>query len=606
MALLTTFQSWLESMPYQPFLVLCILFASLILFITEKFSVDLVALLVLLALLVTGLVPDRDILDGFSSPATITVACMFILSAGLQRTGVVRWIAQTIGIVAGKGRGRLSLVLQTTCGAMSAFINNTAAVAVLLPVTMSLAKERGINPSKILMPLSFAAQFGGTCTLIGTSTNLLVNSLAKDAGLRGFNMFEFTELGLICFAVGTLYMLMASRFLLPERTDADAIEKEYGLKDYLTEMRVMKNSPLIGQTATDSDLKDIGGGTKVLEIIRDGKMIWAPGSTVIKQGDVLLMRCDVNALIEAADRLKLENWAEHKLGESHAKSHDVGLAEVIVPHQSRLVGRTLAQLDFYWRYHAAVLAVRRRGTVLNQRLSEVRFEIGDTLLLQGHQTDLAHLSAEKDFILLQSLSDLRLRKNRAIMAMGIISGVVGLSAIGVAPILTMALIGVAAMIISRCLTVNEAYEAIDMKVIVLLAGMIPLGYAMSHTGTAGMIVDFVLGAIGKNPTAAVAAIYALTMVLTAVISNNATAVLLAPIAISTATKLGVSPTPFLVAITFAASTCFTTPVGYQTNTMVYGPGGYKYTDFVKVGLPLNLLLFGVTVFLIPLFWPFHP
>ena len=596
-------QAWLDTVPYQPLLVLCILTASLVLFITEKFSVDLVALLVLLSLLITGLVPQQDILAGFSSPATITVASMFILSAGLQRTGVVRWIAQKIGILAGKGKQRMSVVLQVTCGTMSAFINNTAAVAVLLPVALSLSKERGINPSKVLMPLSFSAQFGGVCTLIGTSTNLLVNSLAKDAGLTGFSMFEFTAMGLICFAVGMVYMLFASVFLMPDREETDSVEQEYRLQDYLTEMRVMKASALIGQTVAESDLNEIGE-VKVLEIIRDKKMIWAPGATVIKEGDILLMRCDANTLIEAADRLKLENWADHKLTDSHAKSNEISMAEVIVPTQSRLVGRTLAQLDFYWRYHAAVLGVRRRGSVLKERLSEVRFQIGDTLLLQGHQTDLAHLSSEKDFILLQSLSDLRLRKHRAFTAIAIIVGVVGLAALGVASILTMAMVGVAAMVISRCLTVNEAYESIDMKVIVLLAGMIPLGYAMAHTGTADIIVDFVLGTIGKDPLTAMAAIYALTMVLTAVISNNATAVLLAPIAISTATELGVSPTPFLVAITFAASTCFTTPVGYQTNTMVYGPGGYKYTDFVRIGLPLNIILFGVTVYLIPLFWPF--
>jgi di/tricarboxylate transporter len=601
---LTALFAWLQGIPYQPVLVLGILLTSLVLFVWEKFPVDVVAMMVLLALLVTGLVPQRDILDGFSNPATVTVACMFVLSAGLQRTGVVRWIAQMIGLLAGKGRQRLSVVMQLTCGGMSAFINNTAAVAVLLPVAMSLARERGISPSKILMPLSFAAQFGGVCTLIGTSTNLLVHSLARAEGLPGFSMFEFASLGSICFAAGMAYMLFASRFLLPERDSDATVAQEYRLHDYLTEVRLKKGSPLIGQTADQSDLKEIPGGVSVLEIIRDGKMIWAPGATVLREGDVLLMRCDVNALIAAADRLRLENWADNKLTESGSKSNDISLMEVIVPNDSRLVGRTLSQLDFYWRYHAAVLGVRRRGGVLRERLSKTTFEAGDTLLLQGHTTDLAHLANEQDFILLQSLSDLRVRQHRALTALGIIGMVVVGAALGIASILTLALIGVVAMVVTRCLTTTEAYDAIDMRVVVLLAGMIPLGYAMASTGTARMLVDFALSFLGSNPLFALIAIYAVTMLLTEAVSNNATAVLMAPIAIATADKLGVSPMPFLVAITFAASTCFTTPVGYQTNTMIYGPGGYKYTDFIRVGLPLNLLFLCIASVFIPVFWPF--
>ena len=312
----------------------------------------------------------------------------------------------------------------------------------------------------------------------------------------------------------------------------------------------------------------------------------------------------MNKLMEEAGRLKLENWAERKLSDTHAKSTDITLVEVLVPVQSRLIGRTLSQLDFYWRYHAAVLGVRRRGVVLKQRLAKIPFEHGDTLLLQGHQSDLDHLGKEQDFILLQELSALKLRNSRAYLAIAILAGVVLSAAVGVLPILSAALVGCGLMVLSRCLTMQEVYDALDMKVILLLAGLIPLGYALDNTGAAQTVVIWALDALGQNPRLALAATYLLTMLLTALMSNNATAVLLAPLCFSLGDKLGVSPAPFVLAVTFAASTCFTTPVGYQTNAMVYGPGDYRYIDFIKVGLPLNLLFFALSVWLIPLWWHF--
>lgn len=586
------------------FMVAVIVLGSIILFVTDKVPIDGVAFLVLVSLLMTGIVPESEILKGFSNGATITVAAMFILSAGLERTGFVRLIANKLHTLAGKGKTRLTAVLMMGCGFFSAFINNTATVAVLLPVTVNLCKDRKISPKQVLMPLSFAAQFGGVCTLIGTTTNLLVNSVAREEGIRVFSMFEFAKLGFVCFIVGTIYMLFAAKFLLKGRVEGAELTEEYRLQDYLTEMRVREGSPLIDQTGGENDINELGE-LRVLEIIRDGKMMWAPQTTEIKQNDVLLIRGPVNRVLEVEGRLKIEDWAEKKLSDSHLKSDDMSMMEVIVPANSQLIGKTLTQLDFYWRYHAAVLGVRRRGEVLRERIANIRFEESDNLLLRGHKEDLARLSTEKDFIFFQDLSALQLKKRRAVIALMILITVVLAAATGFCSLLTAALSGAAAVVATRCLSLREAYEAIDMKVIMLLAGLIPLGFAMQNTGTANVIVETMLNATGNSsPFLVLCVFYVITMILTALMSNSATAVLLAPLAIGVAETLQVDPHPFLIAITFAASTCFTTPVGYQTNAMVYGPGGYKYLDYLIVGLPLNIIFFVISVTLIPVFWSF--
>lgn len=588
--------------------VLSILLGSVVLFVTDRLRVDLVAMLVLLALLLTNSVDESEILTGFSSPATMTVAAMFIISAGLQRTGIVRYIASRLHLLVGEGKKKLTPILMVTCGFFSAFTNNTATVAVLLPISLKLSAERGINPSRVLMPLSFAAQFGGVCTLIGTTTNLLVNVVAVDHGLEPFNMFEFTKLGLVCFVVGMVYMLFASKYLLKDKAKYTDATAEYRLKDYITEMRVLEGSPLIGQKGVENDLTKLGNETstiRVLEVVRDGRMMWAPQTTDIKEGDVLLIRGDIGKVMESESLLKVEDWAEGNLSDVHLQSDDITLVEVVVPSESSLIGRTLTQLDFYWRYHAAVLGVRRRGEVLHERIAKIDFREGDTLLLQGHKQDLLQIADEKDFMLLQDLSTLRLKKRRSVIAFMILVWVLLAAATGFMSILAASLIGAIGMIVTRCLSASEAYESIDFKVIVLLAGLIPLGIAMEQSGLVEKIVDFMILYVGQyGPYISLAVLYLITVILTSLMSNAATAVLLAPIGLALADGFAVDPKPFLMAVTFAASTCFSTPVGYQTNVMIYSAGGYKYIDFLKVGIPLNLIFFAISVTLIPVFWPF--
>ena len=586
----------------EAYITLATLAGSIIVFVLDRWRVDLVALLVMIVLLVTGVLSQTEALSGFSNPAVVTIAAMLILSEGLQRTGIVNHIAYRLDKMVGNASSRLTAVMMAVCGFFSAFINNTATVAVLMPVTLRLARERQMNPSKVLMPLSFAAQFGGVCTLIGTTTNLLVHSIAIDQGLDGFHLFSFAKLGAILFVSGTLYMLLIGRFLIKERADSKSYTEEYRLQDYLTEMEVLAGSKLIGQKGAKNELTKIEN-LRVLDIFRDGKVLWAPDNSEIKKGDILLIRGNVAQVMEVASRLKMRDWAEGNLSDAHLKADDVTLVEVMIPRGSTVVGRSLNQLDFYWRYHAAVLGVRRRGGVLHERISKIAFQEGDTLLLQGHKGDLARLANEQDFMLLKDLSTLKLRKRRAAISITILASVLVAAATGIFSILEASVVGAVATVATGCLRPREAYRAVDMKIIILMACLIPLGIALQKTALIDAAVTGLISHL-QTPEIALIALYLMTMLLTSVMSNAATAVLLAPLAIAMAGQMDVNAEPFLMAVAYAASTCFITPVGYQTNVMVLSPGGYKYVDFMRVGLPLNLLFLGLSVTLIPKFFPF--
>lgn len=572
------------------------------LFVTAKFTVDVVALLVLAALLVTGLVAPAEAIAGFGNPATVAVAAMFVLSAGLNKTGALAVLGQAL-VRHGRTETLLLLLVMVGAAAVSPFINNTAAVAVFLPLVMTAAAARNVSSSRLLIPLSFASQFGGVCTLIGSSTNLLVNSIAQRAGLGGFGMFEFTKLGLLMVAAGLLYFLLVGRWLLPQRRSAQLTET-YDLGEYIAEMRVLGTSPLVGQTVKEARLGELHD-INVLEILRDKGKLWSPVDEPLREGDVLLVRGAVQELFKLKNSLGLELEPKVKLQDAQLQDADLVLVEAMLPPQARAVGRTLKDLDFHWRFKAIVLALHRRGQTLRRKLAGVRLRAGDALLLLGPKEAIARLRDDDNFVVLGPRSDVVLDRRRAPLALGIVGLVVALAALGVLPIVATALLGCVAMVLTRCLRAEDAYQAIDWKVIVLLAGMLPLGRALEQTGAAQLLVDQALRHFGQaGPVAMLAAMFLLTAVLTEFMSNNAAAVLLAPVAISTAAGLGVDPRPFLVAVTFAASTSFATPVGYQTNTMVYNAGGYRFSDFLKVGVPLNLIFCALATCFIPKFWPF--
>lgn len=583
-------------------LVLGIALVAILLFATEKLRIDAVALLVLSTLAVFGLVSPGDALSGFSNQATITVAAMFILAAGLQNSGALSGIGRLLGTA--KSPFLFLLILFGVLAVVAPFVNNTAVVAVFMPLVMTAAANIGMSASKALIPLSYVSQMAGVCTLVGTSTNLLVNAMARDLGHPGFSMFEFTPLGVICFVTGCIYLLTLGRWLLPE-TRATELVEHYDLGKYITELRVMPESSLIGTSVGEAKLSE-EFDVYVLELMRGEEKVWSPRSQTLKEGDVLIARGDWSKLDELKNQTGLEINPEFKL---KARTLEEGtqqvLTEVMIAPRSRLIGSSLALLDRRWQHSATVLAVHRRGEVLRKQLKEVRLNVGDVLLMLTPETDMSALRQDNNVIVLSQRDADKPMGWRAPFALITMALVIGISAIGWAPIAITALIGAVAMTLAGCLQADGVYDAIDWRIIILLGGLLPLGVAMTQTGAAEFIVANTIGLVSDfGPLVVLAALYLMALLLTEFMSNAAAAVLLTPIGMSTANVLGVDATPFLIAVTFAASTSFATPVGYQTNTMVYNAGGYRFTDFIKIGLPLNLIFWVLGVIFIPVFWPF--
>ena len=584
-------------------MVLAIIAVAMGLFVSGKLRVDIIALCVLAALLVLGLIRPDQALYGFTNQATATVAAMFVLSAGLVRTGLVRWFARQIDRLAGKNESRLILVLCVVIAFLSAFIVNTATVAIFIPVAIVLAKARKISTSRVLMPLSFASQFGGVCTLIGTSTNILVNSIAVERGLAPFGLFEFAPLGIAMSLVGIGYLLIMTRWLPKRRGEVEQVDK-YRLADYLAELRVTQKSPLIGKTWEQSK---VSRDTKVelTNLFRGEKAASRAANTKIREDDLLLLSGNVDKLIEMQGKYGLELQENVRVNDQQLSSSEIKLAEALIPPRSNLIGNTLQDSGFFRRYKAIILAMQRRGKILRERLADIKLDTGDTLLIQGHRDDLSRLLNSANVIVTNELTELYMRKDRAIIALLLLLMVIILAVFNIVPIVVAVLLGAGGMVLGRCVTVEEAYQAIDWKVIFLLGGIIPLGLALEQNGAALWLADTLLQSLGGfGPLMFLAALYLITAVLTETMSNNAAAAILAPIAITLALSMNVDPRPFLIAITFAASTSFATPMGYQTNTMIYAPGGYRFSDFIRIGGPLNLIFLGVAVLLIPMLWPF--
>ncbi|MDE0120492.1 MAG: SLC13 family permease [bacterium] len=585
----------------EAILVLAILVGTVALFVSEKYPLDLVAMIGLGALLIFGLVTPEEGFSGFSNPATLTVAAMFILSAGLQKTGATAAVGRLM-VRYGRSHYAALVVIMATITVMSAFVNNTAAVAVFIPLVTILANRRRISASKLLIPLSYASQFGGVCTLIGTSTNLLVSSISDQAGHGSFSMFEFSRMGLILFVAGVVFFLVFGRWLLPDRQQGE-LASTYHLGDYVTELRVRQRSPLVGKSVIESRLR-VDHDVTVLRVLEAGEAGWAPLRQTLKPDDVLLVHGSIADLMRLQGSMGMELNVDFKLRDETLQTEDLRLVQALVAPGSPLIGRTLKEADFRNRYKALVLAMQRRGETINNKLSSIVLSMGDVLLVQAHEEEITTLRRSNDFIILNEVPGTVLRR-KAPLAIGIIVAVVGLAAFNVFPILVTALLGCVAMLVTRVLRLEDAYSAINWQVIFLLAGILPLGVAMQTSGAAGALAERAVGLVGDmGPVAVLAVIYLMTSIMTDTMTNAAAAVLLAPIAISTAEQIGVDPRPFLMAITFAASTGFSTPVGYQTNTMIYNPGGYKYTDFLRTGVPLSILFWILSVIFIPRFWAF--
>lgn len=592
-------------MTIQIGIVLALLLLTVVLFLWERFRVDVVALIALALLLVTGIISPSQGLAGFSNSATVTVAAMFVLTAGLSKTGSVEKLGRFVTGVFHKGFWVGLIAVMVVVGVLSAFINNTPVVAIFIPILLGVARETGISASKLLMPVSFASLFGGVCTLIGTSTNIIVNSIAEKNDLPSFSMFEFAPLGVIMFLVGTAYMLLAGVRLIPDRRATGDLVDVFELSEYLTEITLLEGSPSIGVSVRESPIvSDLD--LTILRIQRGDRIIELPGpEAILREGDVLLVRCSIEKIRALQEREGVQFKAQAKWGNGEVMSDDYRLIEAVIAPDSRLARSTLQRSSFRRNYGGLVLAIRHGGKLLREKLSDTTLKAGDVVLIEINKDRLEALRRTGDFLITSEMDATEFRRNKAVVAVAIVAGVVSLAAFGVFPIVVSAVVGAIAMVLLSCISIEEAYEAIEWKIIFLLAGALSLGVALDESGAARLISSNMVGAVGSlGLVALVSAFYLLTSILTEAMTNNATAALLGPIAIATAATLGVSPVPFLVAITFAASSSFMTPVGYKTNTMIYGPGQYRFLDFVKVGTPLNIIFWILATIFIPVFWAF--
>lgn len=583
-------------------LVLIILVGALVLFALEIFSVDFVALGVMAALMGLSLVTPEQGISGFANTATITVMAMFILSAGLYRTGAIDLLTEKLLKYSGNSEVSQLLLVMVVVGPISAFLNNTAAVAILIPFAVKLAREHKRSPSRFLMPLSFTSQLAGVVTLLGTSTNILASSLSENLGVGAFNVFEFSHLGLIVMVVGLIYLLTIGRWLLPKREVEEEITERFHLKEYLSEVVITENSSYIDQTVVDLDLAK-KFNIEVLDIIRNGHRLPLPlADHKMMAGDRLLIRTNTEKLLESDHQNDFDLQTASGLNATDVKGEDMELAELLIAPGSSLLGATLREINFRNRYGASVLAMSHHGENLGNRLPSTPLEVGDSLLIKAPLRVLQSLSGDPDFVMTNQMRQPP-RRDKIPIALGIIVGVVLLAALGIQPILVTAIEGSVLMVLTGCLRIRELHQAIRWDVIFLLAGIIPLGIAMQNTGADVMVADFVSG-LGAflPPIILLALFYLTTTILTELISNNATVILLVPIATATAMSLGLDPKAFILAIMFSASTSFMTPVGYQTNTMVFAPGGYKFLDFTRVGAPLNFILWIVSTLVIAWLW----
>ena len=591
-------------MTWEIAFVLGLTVCAVVLFVTEKFSTDIVAILVMIVLLVFRVLTPAEGLAGFANTATVTVGAMFVLSAGMFRSGAVNFVGKALGRLARHSSRLMLFVLMVGVGVLSSFLNNTAAVAILIPVVIVVARRAKTSPSKLLMPLSFASMFGGMCTVLGTSTNILASSIAEQAGLGAFSMFEFTKLGIIFFAVGVAYMMTLGRRLVPDHRGQGDLTTSFGLGDYLTDLVLQTESRSVGHSLASAPLvKELN--IDVLQILRGEDTLRPTPETILREGDVLRIQGDLRTINELKGRAGVTFGMSMKWRDEHLQSTDTRLVEAVVGPNSPLAGKSLAESRLRENYGASELAIRQHGTLRHGQFENITLMPGDALLIDVPNDQIEHLTQQRVFLVVSRAGIPRFDWRKASKAVAIVIAVVVVAATGLLPIVAAAATGALMMVLSGCVATEEAYGAIEWNVLFLLAGMLSLGAAMEKTGASTMLADGMIDSVGGlGPLALLAAFFGATMLLTEVMSNNATVALLLPIAITTAQAIDVDPRAFMFAVVFAASSSFMTPVGYQTNTMIYGPGQYRFKDFARVGAPLNLIFWALGTLLIPWFWPF--
>ena len=547
---------------------------------------------------IAGMVELNTLASNFTNSSLLTLVLLILASCALEKTRLISWVSSNIS------RGRLGTVvakLGVSTALLSSFTNNTAVVVSLIG---AIKRNQQHAPSKLLIPLSYAAIFGGTLTLVGTSTNILMSGVAQEAGQPPITMFEMTLPGLILAAVGMAYMMFAGRYLLPDRASLSSLLGQEGKRRFLARLLIPNGSRYVGKQLADLPFNTTE--TRILDVVR---------------GEVSMRRTMNDLVLEAGDRLVLKTGTGEILGLKEdgqiafrdREDHDVEpvtadqtiTMEASVGPKSHLRGRPIKDLKLRRKYGVYLMAVHRQEQNISQELQDLRLQFADTLLLEGPPEGLQRMMEDGGIVNLSTPTERPQRRAKAPIAIATIFGVMGLAALNVMPIAGLAVIGAVVVMMTRCVDPEEAFDAIDWRILFLIFGMLGLSLGMEETGTARVIVEAVVGAVGGiGPIAILAAVYVLTSALTEMVSNNAVAVLIGPIVIALAIELGFDPRPFIMAVMFAASASFATPIGYQTNTFVYGAGGYKFTDFIKVGLPLNVIFAVVAVLIIPIFFPF--
>jgi di/tricarboxylate transporter len=589
------------------FMILLLIFL-IVMFIIEPIRMDIIALSIPVILVFTKFwtrVSPAEAISGFSSTATVTVGSMFIISAGVEKSGIIQALGDKIYKWTGDSDVKILFYIILFAGISAGFVNNTPVVALFIPLVIGIAKRKNSSPSKFLIPLSYAAMMGGSTTLIGTSTNILASDILSRRTGEGFSMFEFTHLGLLMLFIGAIYMLFLGRKILPERIKPEVEETEkFNMGEYLTETIIKENSPLIGKTLEEAE-KKIDFELNIIQLHRAGEKFLKPLSNkIIQEGDHLIVKTDPENIVQLIRTHRMEISSKTPTRESlKIKEESQNLVEIVLPHGSFLKGQTLEEVNFLENYDCDILAIRQGEELTHKKMGNITLKVGDVLLLSAGKNTIERLRKDRGFIVSSELGSKEYQPSKVVTSLVILAGVILLAALNIVPIVISSLGGVIAMVITNSLKPIELSEAINWDVIFLLAGLIPLGIAMDNTGTAEFMASQILRLEGiLSPLLFLMLFYLLTVIFTNLIGNNVSVILMLPIALDAAGQLGLNPLAFAIAVTFAASSSFLTPMSYQTNMMVYGPGDYKFQDFFWTGLPLQLILLVVIPLLINLFW----